>query len=161
MLVRVTREDILENWEDYKEQFKVAATSSEGGIIALGDNFEEASKVIYERLTNPFNTNMQLWTSVSDSTPDYIGLTQLQQCEFTNRKTLLLFTITKLNEVDKETMQNMYMEAYEGVSQFAKEQECIGMTCYSDLEYFAEKAKETKDWTGVITRYFFYFPLGD
>ena len=161
MLVQIEKEQIIENWDEYKEQFKVAANSSEGGIIALGRDFEDASKIIYDRLTNPFNRSMQLWESFSKDTPDYVLLTQLQQCEFTANKTLLLFAITRLNEVDNETMEKMYMESYQTVAQFAQQQECVGMTCYSDLEYFAEKAKQTKDWSGVVTRYFFYFPLGD
>ena len=42
---------------------------------------------------------------------------------------------------------------------FARVQNCEGMYCYSDLDYFAELAEQTKEWTNVITRYQFLFPL--
>ena len=105
---------------------------------------------------NPFNTSMHLW---SEDEEEYLLLTQLQICEFTHKKTLVLVASTRLKDIEREKRTQWYFDSYKIISKFAKENKCVGLFCYSDLDYFAEIAKETKEWSNVITRYQFYFPL--
>ena len=155
MLKLLSQRDIKENWETYRPHIETAMTGTEGGLAILGGR-QDIYKGIFERLINPFNQIMHLW---SEGKGDYTVLTQLQSCEFTGRKTLVLCTSTRTKDIDKETLSERYFEAYKVISKFARDNKCVGMFCYSDLDYFAEMAKQTKDWTNVITRYQFYFPL--
>ena len=156
MLKLLSQENIKENWEQYKFLLKQAFTSSEGTNILTGEGLEDIYKVIYNKLTNPFSHEMHLW---SEGEGDYIVLTQIQISDITDKQTLLLFSATRTEEVDKDTLMQRYYEAYQTISKFAKERNCEGMYCYSDLDYFAELAEQTKEWTNVITRYQFLFPL--
>jgi hypothetical protein len=156
MLKQLSQRKIKENWEKYRTHIETAMTSSEGGFIFSDGGSEQSFKEIYGRLLNPFNQAMHLW---SEGDEDYIVLTQLQICEFTERRTLVLFSSTRTKDVDKDLLEERYYEAYKSISKFARDNKCVGMICYSDLDYFAELAKKTKEWTNVITRYQFYFPL--
>jgi hypothetical protein len=156
MLKQVSQREIKENWEFYKEQIKVAFTSSEGGIIFTDNSSEQGLREIYERLINPFNHTMHLWSEGEDN---YIAMTQLQVCEFTDQKTLVLFSCTRTKDVDKEKLEQIWFDCYNVISEFARSNSCLGMICYSDLEHFAEMAKKTQEWSKVHTRYQFYFPL--
>jgi len=156
MLKLLSQRDIKDNWEVYKEHLITASEATEGGSILTDGGSEKYLKGVYGRLMNPFNQTMHLWIEDDD---EYLLLTQLQSCEFTERKTLVLFSLYRIKDVDKETLSERYFEAYKVISKFAKDNKCVGMFCYSDIDYFAEMAKQTKDWTNVITRYQFYFPL--
>ena len=156
MLELLTQENIKENWKRYKENLKVAFTSSEGTDFVTGEGSENIYKVIYNRLTNPFSQTMHLW---SEGEEDYIVLTQLQESDSTGKRTLVLFSATRTEDVNEETVANRYYEAYQTISKFARDKDCEGMYCYSDLDYFAELAQQTKEWTNVITRYQFLFPI--
>ena len=161
MIHLASRYEIINNWDEFSDQLRVSFVSSEGALVYIGNDFDKAINIIFDKLTNPFNTDMQLWVEYHDNVPNYLVLTQVIQCEFTGRKTLVLFAMTKISESDKETLAKRYFDAYQTVSAFAKANNCVGMTCYSDLDYFAEKAKETRDYTNVVSRYMFYFPIGD
>ena len=156
MLKQVTQREIKENWEFYKEQIKVASLSSEGARILTDNCSEQGITEIYGRLINPFNHTMHLWSEGED---DYILMTQLQVCEFTDQKTLVLYSYTRTKDVDKETVAQRWFDGYNIIAEFARNNDCSGMICYSDLEYFAEMAKKTKEWSKVNTRYQFYMPL--
>jgi len=156
MLELLTPENIKENWKRYKDNLKVAFTSSEGTDFVTGEGSEDIYKVIYNRLINPFSQTMHLW---SEGEEDYIVLTQLQESDSTGKRTLVLFSATRTEDVDEETIANRYYESYQTISKFARDNKCVGMFCYSDLDYFAEMAQKTKEWSNVITRYQFYFPL--
>jgi hypothetical protein len=155
MLRLLSQKEIKENWDKYKPHIETAMTSSESGLIIIGKS-QNIYKGVFERLMNPFNQVMHLW---SEGDEDYIVLTQLLFCEITERKTLLLSSSTRTKDVDKETLSERYFEAYKSISKFARDNKCVGMYCHSELDYFAEMAKQTKDWTNVVTRYQFYFPL--
>jgi len=156
MLKQVSQREIKENWEFYKEQIKVALTSSEGGMIFTDNGSEQGLTEIYRRLINPFNRAMHLWSKGED---DYIFLTQVQICDLTDRKTLVIFSGTRTKDVDKDKLEQIWFDCYSVISKFARSNSCLGMICYSDLEYFAEMAKKTQEWSKVHTRYQFYFPL--
>ena len=64
----------------------------------------------------------------------------------------MIYSYTRVEEVDKETLSQRWFEAYNSLGSFAKENECSGMLAVSDLEYFAEMAKKTKEWSKVNTR---------
>lgn len=157
MLKLLTQRDIKANWKRYKEYIETAFTSSEGAYIFSDGSSKQCIKEIYGRLMNPFNQTMHLWSEGEEE--DYIVLTHIQICEFTGRQTLVLFSCTRTNDVDKDTITERYYKAYSVVSEFAKNNNCVGMICYSDLEYFKELAEEAKKFINVITRYQFYFPL--
>ena len=156
MLKLLPLKKIKENWKKYKSHIETAMTSTEGGNIIFSNSNSDIYKDIFGRLMNPFNQSMHLW---SEGDEDYIVLTQLQVCEFTEKQTLVLLSSTRTREVDKDLLDERYYEAYKSISKFARDNKCVGMICYSDLDYFAELAKKTKEWTNVITRYQFYFPL--
>ena len=156
MLEQLSQEKIKENWKKYKSDLETAFVSSEGTNIVTGDGSQDIYTVIYNRLINPSDPDMHLW---SEGNEDYIVLTQLQECEITGKQTLVLFSATRTQDVDKDLLGERYYEAYVSISKFARDHNCVGMYCYSDLEYFLELAKTTKDWTNVITRYHFIFPL--
>ena len=156
MLKLVSLESIEKNWEFYKEQIKIAFTSSEGGRIFTDNGSEQGLTEIYKRLTNPFSHTMHLWSKGKD---DFILLTELQISDITDQKTLVLYSFTRTKEVDKEKLEQIWFDCYSAISEFARSNSCLGMICYSDLEYFAEMAKKTQEWSKVHTRYQFYFPL--
>ena len=156
MLKQVSQREIKENWEFYKEQIKVAFTSSEGGMIFTDNGSEQGITEIYGRLINPFNNAMHLWSKGED---DYIFLTQVQICDLTDRKTLVIFSGTRTKDVDKDKLEQIWFDCYSVIAEFARSNSCLGMICYSDLEHFAEMAKKTQEWSKVHTRYQFYFPL--
>jgi hypothetical protein len=155
VLKLLNQRKIKENWKKYRTHLETAMTSSEGGLV-VAEGPQDIYKSISGRLMNPFNRSMHLW---SEGDEDYIVLTQIQICEFTEKRTLVLFSITRSKDVDKETASQRYFDAYPVIKEFAKENKCVGMICYSDLDYFAEMTEKTKEWTNVITRYQFYFPL--
>ena len=156
MLKVISQRKIKENWENYKEIIRIACTSSEGSRIFTDNGSDSFFKEIYGRLTNPFNHAMHLW---SEGDEDYIVLTSIETYIITKLKVLMIYSYTRVEEVDKETLSQRWFEAYNSVASFAKENECSGMLAVSDLEYFAEMAKKTKEWSKVNTRYQFYMPL--
>lgn len=156
MIKQLSQKKIKENWNKYKKIIETAFTGTEGGNILTTGGTNDIYKDIYGRLLNPFNTNMHLW---SEDEEKYLLLTQLQECEFTYKKTLVLVTSTRLIDMEDQEKMRWYYDSYKIISKFAKENECVGMFCYSDLDYFAEMAETTKEWSNVITRYQFYFPL--
>ena len=156
MLRLLSQKKIKKNWKFYKKQIKVAFTSSEGGRIFTDNGSEQGLRKIYERLMNPFSHTMHLWSKGKD---DYILLTQLQICDITDQKTLVLYSFTRTKDIDKEKLEQIWFDSYNVISKYAKSNSCLGMICYSDLEYFVEMAKKTQEWSKVHTRYQFYFPL--
>jgi hypothetical protein len=99
---------------------------------------------------------MQLWVSESDDI-DYVILTQIQVCEFTGRQSLLWFSFTRLRDIDAMAMIQAYEEGEPILKKFAKENNCEGISGYTDLEYFKKRVRE--DWPDTVVRYFFYLPI--
>ena len=156
MLKLLTQKKIKENWEKYKPHIETAFVSTEGGHLLTSNSSKDIYKNIYGRLMNPFNHDMNLW---SEDEENYLLLTQIQECEFTGRKTIGLTSSTRMKDVDEEIRSKWYYDSYMIISKFGKEHGCVAMYCFSDLDYFAEMAEKTKEWSKVITRYQFYFPL--
>ena len=156
MLKQLSQKNVKENWEEYKAHIETAFVSTAGGHLLTSGGPEDIYKVIYGLLINPFNNTTHLWR---DDTEDYLLLTEIQECSYTGKRTLVLTSNTRTKDVDDETRSKWYFDSYKIVGNFAKENKCVGMYCYSDLDYFAKMAKETQEWSKVITRYQFYFPL--
>ena len=156
MLKIVSQRKIKENWKKYRPYLEMAFESLSKEHQFTDEEREKLYKGVYERLMNPFSNTMHLWIEGDE---DYLVLTQLQTCEFTGRSTLVLYSSTRTKDVDKDTVTERYYEAYKTITKFARENKCVGMFCISNLDYFAELAKETQEWTNVVTRYQFYFPL--
>ena len=156
MLKLLSQKNIKENWKTYKPQIEKAFTSSEGSHLITSTESVDIYKTIYGRLMNPFNEDTHLWVSQNNN---YLLLTQIQECEFTGRRTIILESGTRLKDVDTKTRDNWYHDIHNSVSKFAKERGCVAMYVFSDLDYFVKVAKKTKEWSNVITRYQFYFPL--
>ena len=68
-------------------------------------------------------------------------LTYIQVCEFTEIKTLLLFSLTRTKEVDKETIIQRWIDGFPIITTFAIQNDCKGVTAYTDLDYFIKVAK--------------------
>jgi len=158
VLKLLSQRKIKENWKIYKEHLITASEATEGGCIITEGASEKYLKGIYGRLINPFNQTMHLWTEEDD---DYLLLTHIQTCEFTERKTLVLFSLTRTKDVDKETVAQRWLDGYPAIVGHAKENKCLGIFGYSDLEYFIKIAKEVSKATKqeIITRYQYYVPL--
>jgi|TARA_Y100000310_G_C20432989_1_gene692380 hypothetical protein len=155
MFRMLDQEEIQFNWEEYEGAISEAINASVGSK-AMFDSDKKVLGHIYKKLTNPFNSSMQLWV-VEEEGLNYVVLTQIQYCEFTGRKTLLWFSATKVGDVDTNDMVKAYQEGENGLKEYAKMNDCEGICGYTDLDYFAKKVKE--DWDGAITRYFFYLPM--
>ena len=155
MFRMLDQEEIQFNWEEYEGAISEAINASVGSK-AMFDSDKKVLGHIYKKLTNPFNSSMQLWV-VEEEGLNYVVLTQIQYCEFTGRKTLLWFSATNVGDVDTNDMVKAYQEGENGLKEYAKMNDWEGICGYTDLDYFAKKVKE--DWDGAITRYFFYLPM--
>ena len=156
MLKLLSQKNIKENWKTYKPQIEKAFTSSEGSHLITSTESVDIYKTIYGRLMNPFNEDTHLWLSKYNN---YLILTQIQECEFTGRRTIILESGTRLKDVGTEIRDKWYHDIHSTISKFAKERGCVAMYVFSDLDYFLKVAEKTKKWSNVITRYQFYFPL--
>jgi len=158
MLELLNQENIKENWKKYKSNLETAFTSSEGTNIVTGDGSQDIYKVIYNNLINPFNTDMHLWIDGDD---DYLLLTQIQICDFTDKKTLVLFALTRTNDINNETIIKRWLDGFPIITNHARNHNCEGIFGYTDLKYFIkitqQIAKVTKQ--KIVTRYQFIFPL--
>ena len=156
-MFRIVKEkEIAEKWEGvFQPAVHLALNSSTGSHETIGYH-KDALKNIFKKLTNPFNATMQLWVSESDDI-DYVILTQVQVCEFTGRQSLLWFSFTRLRDIDALAMLKAYQEGEPVLKQFAKDNNCEGISGYTDLEYFKKRVKE--DWPDTVVRYFFYLPI--
>ena len=158
MLKLVSQRKIKENWKTYKEQVKEAMVSTDGGLAFFKDNTEETLKGIYSRLMNPFSHQMHLWIDDDD---EYLLLTHIQVCEITETKTLILFSLTRTKDVDKETIIQRWVDGYPIISTFALQNDCKGITAFTDLDYFVQVAKKLAKLVNkeIIIRYQYYVPL--
>lgn len=161
MLKQKSIKEIAENWQEYREPVKKAFFATPGGLAMGGDKYDDFEHIIKLKLTNPFNTSMQLWSSEEDGEVNYIVLTKLQICEFSQIKSLLLFTGTRVNDVEELTMQQAYADGYVALTSFAQKHNCEAIMAYSDLDYFVDKIQTTSFFDGVIKRNFFYLPLNN
>jgi hypothetical protein len=158
MLEQLSQEKIKENWKRYKSDLEIAFTSSEGANIVTGDGSQNIYKVIYNSLINPSDPDMHLWI---DDDNDYLLLTQLQICEYTDKKTLVLFALTRTKDVDSETILKRWLDGFPIITSHARNHNCEGIFGYTDLEYFIKIVKQIAEATKqkIVTRYQFIFPL--
>ena len=158
MLKLLSQRKIKENWKIYKEGIRTAIVSTDGALAFVEGKTEETLKRIYNRLMNLFNHEMHLWIDDDD---EYLLLTHIQICEFTGTKTLLLFSLTRTKDVDKDTIMQRWIDGYPVMKTFAKENNCKGITAYTDLDYFIKVAKEVAESVNqnIIVRYQYYVPL--
>ena len=158
MLRLVSNKIVKKNWQEYKKHLITACEATEGGDHFTDAGSEEYLKGIYSRIINPFNQTMHLWIEEDN---DYLLLTHIQTCEFTKRKTLVLFSLTRTKDVDNATVLQRWFDGYPIISGFARENECKGIIGYSDLRAFTKIAEEVSKSTKqkIITRYQYYCPL--
>ena len=158
MIKQLSQKKIKENWKIYKEQIKTSMVSTDGGLFCFKGNIEQTLKGIYNRLMNPFNHKMNLWI---DNEDEYLLVTYIQICEFTEKKTLLLFSLTRTKDVDKETIIQRWIDGYPIIASFAKQNYCEAITAYTDLDYFVKVAKELGKSIKqeIIIRYQYYVSL--
>lgn len=157
MFRRVNEKEIAEKWDNvFQPAIHLSLNSSAGAIQTIGYH-ENAIKNIFNKLTNPFNATMQLWVAESDDI-DYVVLTQGQVCEFTGRKSLLIFASTRLRDIDSQTKLQGFQEAVKVITEFAITNDCEGISGYTDLAYVKDKVVEA--WPEPsTTRHFFYLPI--
>lgn len=158
MLKQLSQRKIKENWKIYKEEIRTSIVSTEGALAFVEGKTEETLKGIFNRLMNPFNHQMHLWI---DGDHDYLLLTHIQICEFTETKTLLLFSLTRTKDVENDTIIQRWIDGYPVMKTFAKENNCKGITAYTDLDYFIKVAKKVAESANekMIIRYQYYVPL--
>ena len=158
MLKILTQKQVKENWSTYKEHLRTASVATEGGSVLLDNGSEEYLKGVYARLMNPFSQVMHLWIEDDD---EYLLLTHIQTCEFTGKSTLVLFSLTRTKDVDKESVAQRWFDGYPVIAGHARANKCLGIVGYTDLDYFIKIAKEVSESTNqkIITRYQYYVPL--
>ena len=118
MLKLLSPKKVKENWKIYKEHLITASEATEGGSILTEGGSEKYLKGIFGRLMNPFNQSMHLWIENDD---DYLLLTHIQTCEFTERRTLVIFSLTRTKDVDNSTILHRWIDGYPVMEKFAKE----------------------------------------
>ena len=118
MLKLLSPKKVKENWETYRKHLKTSCEATEGGGILTDGGSEEYLKSIYSRLINPFNQSMHLWIEDDE---DYLLLTHIQTCEFTERKTLVLFSLTRTKDVNPFEVTQRWFDGYPVITKFAKE----------------------------------------
>tara|TARA_B100000953_G_scaffold86439_1_gene70414 strand:- start:130 stop:591 length:462 start_codon:yes stop_codon:yes gene_type:complete len=153
MLKLLTQKKIKKNWKKYKSHIETA-------FFSTGTVTEDIYKDIYGRLMNPFNHDVHLWSSENEN---HILLTQIQECEFTNNKTLLIVSGTRVKFgrefTSKKTRDNWYFKNLIVLSRFAKERNCVAIYAFSDLDYLLTSVNQLKKQTKAIVRYQFYYPV--
>jgi len=159
MVRQASLEEIQSDWEVWESALAEAMTTTPGGLVMGGNTFKVFAKNVYDRLTNPFNRSMQMWLAFKDDEPCYMVLTQIQVCEFSEQKTLLWFSITRIRDVDTSTSLDLYFQGQKVVKKFAKDNGCVAIVGYSDLDYFTRLAETKDEWAGTVKRNFYYLPL--
>ena len=155
MIRRLGHAEIRKRWKEFEAPICTALTSSTGAKDTIGYS-AHAVKNIHKKLTNPFNSTMQLWEAGGGKV-SYIVATQIQQCEFTGRRSLLWFSITRIEDIEPSEVAAVYKAGEKAFKKFALENKCEGICGYTDLDYFAKKVQS--DWPEAITRYYFYLPI--
>ena len=139
MLQIISQRKIKNNWEFYKKHI----------IRALGDTYgdklDKGLKIIFGKLMSPFKPDMHLWTD-----KEYLIVTYIHECVFTQRKSLTLYTFTRLNYSKLENINNkkdlkkykvemfkLYKDFYDATSNFAKTNNCIEVIALSHLDHIA------------------------
>ena len=64
---------------------------------------------------------MHLWIEDDE---DYLLLTHIQTCEFTERKSLVLFSLTRTKDVNPFEVTQRWFDGYPVITKFAKENKC-------------------------------------
>ncbi|QDP49606.1 MAG: hypothetical protein Unbinned202contig1000_12 [Prokaryotic dsDNA virus sp.] len=139
MLKLIPQRKIKKDWEFYKKYIQKALRDT------FKDKEKEGLKVIFSKLMNPFNPDMHLW---SDN--EYLIVTYIHECVFTQRKSLTLYTFTRLNYSKLENINNkedlkkykvemfkLYKDFYDATSNFAKTNNCIEVIALSHLDHIA------------------------
>ena len=108
MLKLISQRKIKNNWEFYKKHISKALGNT------YGDKLDKGLKVIFGKLMSPFKPDMHLWTN-----EEYLILTNIFVCEFTLRKSLMLYTFTRINWKHIENIKTE--ESYEQVVTQIKE----------------------------------------
>ena len=158
MIRLVPEKEVIKKWDEvFQSAIYLALNASTGAHKTIGYH-TNALKKIFKKLSNPFNSSMQLWVSEGDDNDiNYVVLTQLQVCEFTGRQSLLWFSTTRVRDVDLGSMVQAYQEGEKVLIKYAKDNNCEGISGYTDLEYFKDRVNQ--DWPDAVTRYFFYLPI--
>lgn len=156
MLKVIPQRKIKKDWEFYKEYITKALGNT------YGDKLEEGLKVIFGKLMSPFSPEMHLWKN-----NNYIILTYIIQCEFTQRKSLMLYAFTKtdwslpasreeLNRYKAEVFI-FYKEFYDVTSSFALNNNCYELLAFTPLDHIAKMANVIEPQASI--NYTINFPL--
>jgi len=149
MLLQLMPEAVSRGWHEVKPH-----------VIKALDNPDEDTMTTV--LTNVLAGHIQVWISYDEQDeqriPNAIALTRVQICEFTGRKTLLLYSVTRIQSISKEVTDRMWMEAFIATSKYAIARGCVGLVAITELDYLADKARNL----GVDTKvkYLIDIPLG-
>ena len=152
MLNLISQRKIKNNWEFYKKHI----------IRALGDTYgdklDQGLKVIFGKLMSPFKPDMHLWTN-----EEYLILTNISVCEFTQRKSLMLYTFTRINWKQIENIKTeedlkkykvevfkVYKDFYDITAKFAKDNDCYELVAFTPLDYIARMSRAVQKDSSIM-----------
>ena len=146
-------EDIVAKWkviEHHVRRAMDAETRKDG---------DEVMTTVLEKL---LGGQIQCWLSYDErddsGKANAIALTKIQICEFTGRRSLLLYSVTRIRDMDEATTARMWTEAFMATSKFARGNSCERIVAYVELDYLVELAKGLIP--NVVVKHFISMPLG-
>jgi hypothetical protein len=165
MVKQILFKEIQSRWDEYKQEFKTAGALSHSWAKDSDMFFMDHFELVFARVLLLLeHGSMQLWESYDENNPlesNYLCISHIQNCAYTKQKSLLLFAVTRITDIDEDTMTRMWAEAFQGTASFAIENGCTGLVAYTDLDYLVEKAKAFGPWKNIVKRNFIFFPLED
>ena len=152
MLQIISQRKIKNNWEFYKKHISKALGNT------YGDKLDKGLKVIFGKLMNPFKPDMHLWTD-----QEYLILTNISVCEFTQRKSLMLYTFTRINWKQIENIKTeedlkkykvevfkVYKDFYDITAKFAIDNDCYELVAFTPLDYIARMSRAVQKDSSIM-----------
>lgn len=163
MLKKLNFNEINENWDEYKSHLKNAGVSSH--TWAVNNNyFNKYFEVVMGRVLSEMQDDrMHLWISYEGKDDydriNYLCITRILIDPFTRKKNLNIFAITRIHNVEKHVADQMWIEAFSVIMQFASACKCEGVLGTTLLEHLFNKAKQTDLFGEALFSYKIYWPV--
>lgn len=160
MLKRLSFEEILENWDSYKQHLKNAGASSHSWAKS-NKYFHKYFEVVMGRVLGAMQSDgMHLWISYdNENSVNYLCITRLLKDGFTGQNNLNIFCITRIDQVEEEVAEKMWIEAFGTIANFALQNNCSGIFGTTLLDHLVEKAKQSDLFGEALFTNGIYWPL--